>query len=398
MLAAGVVVAAAVTAITTTVPAAMASGTNATRATVAPATGSTLSGGSTLQAGQSIWSSNGSYELLMQTNGNLVEYGPSGAIWATGTPSSGAYAAMQTDGNFVVYTSGGAPLWQSGTGGSSGSFVLTVETNGYLVITDNGNATWSTHSSLSAGSPDSTLGSGQSIWSPNGKYELLMQTDGNLVEYGPSGAVWATGTPSSAKEAVMQTDGNFVVYAGGGVTALWQSGTGGNSGTFTLNVENNGNIAIFIGHGGTLWARQGLGAAPTAIAWAQKYLGTSTDDGECLQFVYSAYSAAGVNIGTVGSSNGAAQYWSTNPAGYIKHSGNMAPPAGALVFWGATSANLYGHVGIYVGWVSGSGNDEVISTASWPESGSDVHYFSLSGRNAAGYPYLGWMGPASIGS
>jgi surface antigen len=217
-----------------------------------------LKGGQSLLAGQQLRSLNGSYELLMQTNGNLVEYGPSGAVWATGTPASGNRATMQTDGNFVVYTSTGTALWQSGTGGSSGTFTLNLQNNGNLVLKQNGIAIWTRQSSLSAGSPDQTLSSGQSIWSPNGSYELLMQTNGNLVEYGPSGAVWGTGTPASGNRATMQADGNFVVYTSNG-TALWQSGTGGNSGKggFVLDLDNEGNLAIYGVDGlGVMWTRE----------------------------------------------------------------------------------------------------------------------------------------------
>ena len=138
-------------------------------------------------------------------------------------------------------------------------------------------------------------------------------------------------------------------------------------------------------------------AGQTAIAWAQVYLGTSYDDGYCLEFVASAYSAAGVSIG---GADTAADYWDNNPEGFTEHPGDTSPPVGALVFWGPDDVDGYsnpaGHVGIYVGAVSGVGSDEVISTWSWPEPSSqpDVHYFSLSGRNNAGYPYLGWMAPA----
>jgi hypothetical protein len=74
---------------------------------------------------------------------------------------------------------------------------------------------WTRESSLSAGSPDQSLSAGQSIWSPNGAYELIMQTDGNLVEYGSSGALWATGTSGSNNHVTMQTDGNLVIYSSG---------------------------------------------------------------------------------------------------------------------------------------------------------------------------------------
>ena len=146
----------------------------------------------------------------------------------------------------------------------------------------------------------------------------------------------------------------------------------------------------------------GADAASTAISWAQGYLDQDYDSGLCLQFVTSAYEAAGINIGSVGEANGAAQYWSTNPEGYTEFPGDTSPPVGALVFWNADDvdgySNPYGHVGIYVGSVPGYGSDEVISTSSWGEPATDpeVHYFSLSGRNAAGYPYLGWMAPPGV--
>ena len=135
-------------------------------------------------------------------------------------------------------------------------------------------------------------------------------------------------------------------------------------------------------------------AAGAAIAWARGYLGTSDDDEHCLEFVQSAYLAAGVNIG---SAESAADYWNINPKGYTEHPGDTNPPVGALVFWGPTESNPYGHVGIYVGAVPGRRDDEVISTASWgePATQPDVHYFSLSERNEAGYPYLGWMMPTA---
>jgi surface antigen len=108
---------------------------------------SSLTAGSpdqTLSAGQSIWSPNGAYELIMQNDGNLVEYGPSGALWATSTSGSNNHVTMQTDGNLVVYNSGGSPLWQSGTGGNSGGFILDLQNDANLVIYGvHGGAIWS---------------------------------------------------------------------------------------------------------------------------------------------------------------------------------------------------------------------------------------------------------------
>jgi hypothetical protein len=48
----------------------------------------------------------------MQTDGNLVLYGPSSEVfWLTNTANhAGAYAAIQDDCNFVIYH-GGAAIW-----------------------------------------------------------------------------------------------------------------------------------------------------------------------------------------------------------------------------------------------------------------------------------------------
>jgi hypothetical protein len=103
-------------------------------------------------AGQSLFpndtlvSSDQRFTLIYQTDGNLVLYQSGvGAIWNTGTWPVTGQAALQADGNFVVYRSDGVPLWYSGTAGVS-------------------------------------------------PVQLNLQNDGNLVLYGPNGAVWSSGT------------------------------------------------------------------------------------------------------------------------------------------------------------------------------------------------------------
>ncbi|WP_327250485.1 hypothetical protein [Streptomyces sp. NBC_01244] len=98
--------------------------------------GDRLNRGESLQPGEmiqrSIWDPIANlqvwYRLVMQTDGNLVEYkihryGQS-VCWATNTyPYSGNYAVYQSDGNFVLYTSGGHALWASHTMGLPGETV-----------------------------------------------------------------------------------------------------------------------------------------------------------------------------------------------------------------------------------------------------------------------------------
>lgn len=92
------------------------------------------------------------------------------------------------------------------------------------------------------------LAPGQQIGSPDRRYLLAYQGDGNLVIYrvADSLAVWASGTyGTSAGRAVMQADGNFVVYNAGGAP-VFHTSTFGNPGSF-LRLQNNGSIAVFRG-------------------------------------------------------------------------------------------------------------------------------------------------------
>jgi cell wall-associated NlpC family hydrolase len=115
------------------------------------------------------------------------------------------------------------------------------------------------------------------------------------------------------------------------------------------------------------------------VNWAEAQLGSTAWDGLCQAFVHDAYlQGAGVEIGGAPS---AVDYWNAHPD--LQHPGDAAPPLGALVYWGATSYNPYGHVGLSLG------DGQVVS--SYEETTSGVHNFSLAARNAAGYPYLGWL-------
>jgi hypothetical protein len=92
-----------------------------------------------LAVGQSITSRDGRFKLTMQGDGNLVLYwNGHGALWSTNTwNTQGKSAWMQTDGNFVVYTTAVPTLnqyvWSANTGGNSGAY-LALQDDGNLVI------------------------------------------------------------------------------------------------------------------------------------------------------------------------------------------------------------------------------------------------------------------------
>jgi len=100
--------------------------------------------------------------------------------------------------------------------------------------------------------PDETLHADDYIISDARNYKLIMQQDGNLVEYGPGGPVWSSGTWSPGARTTMQLDGNLVIYSSGG-TPIWSTGTSW-AGRSTLVVQNDGNLVIY-GPNGVTWAR-----------------------------------------------------------------------------------------------------------------------------------------------
>jgi len=113
--------------------------------------------------------------------------------------------------------------------------------------------------------PFSSLGPGQSlkpdekIFSPNSRYELIYQTDGNLVVYDHQEngkPIWAAASnvPNPGK-AEMQYDGNFCIYNSTG-NCLQASGTYGKIGAF-MQMQDDGNLVIYVGNpvaSNALWA------------------------------------------------------------------------------------------------------------------------------------------------
>jgi surface antigen len=219
-------------------------------------TGTALPSGGTLRAGDYLVSPSGQYNLVMQTDGNLVEYFDGDALWASGTGGTGNYLAMQSDGNLVVYTSTGHALWSSKTGGHSpASYSLAMQSDANVVVYGPSGPVWASSTTQPSVVPvNGVLDSGWSLRSPSGQYTLVMQTDGNLVEYFEGDALWASNTSGDAGDhAVMQSDGNLVLYTSTG-HALWSSKTGGHSpASYILALQSDANLVIY-GPSGAVWA------------------------------------------------------------------------------------------------------------------------------------------------
>ena len=249
----------------------------------------------------------GSGHAVMQFDGNFVEYGPGGNYeWDTHTYDyPGAYLVVQDDGNVVVYDTGGNARWSTGTaepppctfaiwppstsvgsGGIGGT--ASVSTQGACAWTATSSTSWVTLVSGASGSgsgtmvfwvsanastssrvavitvadqsfrvtqagasvanrlqPGQRLYPDQSVFSPNGLFQLRYQGDGNLVLYGPSGSVWSINhqRPGYADHAEMQADGNFVVYDSDGAVPF-DTETQTHNGAY-LTVEDDGDVSVW---------------------------------------------------------------------------------------------------------------------------------------------------------
>lgn len=94
----------------------------------------------------------------------------------------------------------------------------------------------------------------QKIQSPNGRFTLIQQKDGNLVLYNQDNRpLWASGKNGKMiKNCIMQKDGNLVQYSKYNI-AEWASNTNGNAGAY-LELQDDGNLVIYSKNKQALWA------------------------------------------------------------------------------------------------------------------------------------------------
>jgi hypothetical protein len=216
---------------------------------VAAAATGTLGPGAVLTAGQELTSPDGHYDLVMQSDGNLVVYIAGGrALWSSKTEGNpGDYAVMQTNGNFVIYSSSNQTLWSTNTTGAGCSDFVMQDDGNLVLYNSAGKAAWASGTLNSVLEPSDKLTAGEELYSNSRQYDLIMQADGNLVLYDSAGkALWSSKTDGDQGDyLIMQPDGNLVIYSSAG-KALWSSKTDGKTGDHLI-VQNDGNVVIYVG-------------------------------------------------------------------------------------------------------------------------------------------------------
>jgi hypothetical protein len=209
----------------------------------------TMQVGQLLRAGQSRRSANGAYVVVMQPDGNLVVYerATRTPLWSSLTNGHpGAHAAFGADGNLVVLDVDGTPLyWSASVTGGPGSRLVMQDDGNLVVYGGDKAARWSSKVDTYALTPGQELHAGQWRRSPNGRFQLDAQGDGNLVlrEVATHAALWSSQTNVAGGFATLQTDGNFVVY-GPDRRPVWSIGFQAGPNT-TLVVQDDGNVVLY---------------------------------------------------------------------------------------------------------------------------------------------------------
>ena len=176
-----------------------------------------LAPGETLREGQSIRSKNGTYQLVLQNDGNLVMYVTAGratAVWDTRSMGRRErQLVMQDDGNLVLYERRGSrsrALWHTRTHGSPGAFLMLGDDGVLSVENPSGRALWR----ISVAPPDVGLeGVKHVVYGRSAQRVWLVQADGALYDsYPVSGR--AT-TPSPGRYRVFSKSVNALSFEPG---------------------------------------------------------------------------------------------------------------------------------------------------------------------------------------
>lgn len=292
----------------------------------------TLTTGQQLHANEYIMSNDGIFVLIMQSDGNLVIYGPGRrAYWASDTGGHpGAFLGVQSDGNIVIYD-GGRALWATNTNVAQ-RFAMQEDGN-LVAYTATGGPVWASNTGQPGAVPifkggdalatGQTLSSTQYIRSSNRRYFAMMQGDGNLVLYEPGYMpYWASNTGGHPGAFLaMQSDGNIVIYDGG--TPLWGTNT---SSAQYLPMQTDGNLVAYDSSGAPVWASNTGGrtqlislSAPSNGSTVRGSVTLAASPSRNLQVMKVDFKVDGKVVGT----SGASPYsynWNTNPATDGTHS------------------------------------------------------------------------------
>lgn len=199
--------------------------------------------GTTLNPGDSVTSPNGQFRLVLQGDGNLVEYGIGNAVlWASNTTNQPGAVAVIGKNRALDIVRNGKRLARWASAGTAQSTRFDVRGDGTMALYSGSSAivNWTSYQDrVPAGNvilPGTTLRADQS----NAR-TLTMMGNGMLVQRLNGAVAWLTTTTIKNYNAYasVQKDGNLVVYSAQG-KALWATNTSrAGGGQLLVQVDNN---------------------------------------------------------------------------------------------------------------------------------------------------------------
>ncbi|SMH35541.1 D-mannose binding lectin [Rathayibacter oskolensis] len=215
----------------------------------------TLFAGQTLRAGHQLTSADGRFKAVMQTDGNFVGYGPYGVVWNTGTRGSGNRLVLQEDGNAVIYGPDDSVKWFSGTSGSDLRLGVT-NVGSLIIVEQDDTVLWTSQAELPSSTlwAANGLAAGSLLRSANGVYRAVMQADGNFVVYGRTGPIWSTGTSGAGNSFNLYDDGFLAVVSSDGYGKWTASSRAVATPTYRLVMQDDGNLVEYDGQNRASWS------------------------------------------------------------------------------------------------------------------------------------------------
>lgn len=190
--------------------------------------------------------------------------------------------------------------------------------------------------------PNTTIQSGDFISSPDGRFVMTMQHDGNLIIHNGKKIVWHSNSSGNyGATARFQSDGNFVVYRSDN-TPVWFTGTNG-TGANKLFLKDDGNLYVHA-NSAQIYATD-FKVSPSAITnrGAQLPSGGRLDGGDYLRSTGDRYTLVMQDDGNlVVYTAGSNALWNSrtfgNPGAYaaMQADGNLVVySAAGKALWGA---------------------------------------------------------------
>jgi M6 family metalloprotease-like protein len=170
-----------------------------------------------LYPGDRLTSSNGYYNLRMQTDGklelcNLTNY----IMWSSNeSESTNNHAIMQEDGNLVVYNRSNVAIWASNTEENPNAYLKLQDDRNLVIYNEHHKPIWDSNTQLrDTLRSGHVLNIGERLVSLNGYYYLTLQADGDLVMFDNQNfVIWKLETNvTTAKYLELSMSGSLRLY------------------------------------------------------------------------------------------------------------------------------------------------------------------------------------------